>query len=272
MLTKKEFKILLRSGSWRFMKDYGPSAFKKPVAVYRWKNRPTYYRPGSSDPDCIYKILLKSNRKSDCWVPQEVDPEVILDIGANIGIASVYYAERFPRASIYAFEPVPENFSLLERNVQGLGRVKAFPVALGEKRGEEEISLSATDGEGNYGGFSFHYEATKQGTTVRVENPAAYLSEIGLTKVDLIKIDTEGHEYQILRSFDQEMLSTVRWIKGDLHGVDDFLLLDYLSRWFDVELKKSLKKSIWMFNACNKTFLENLPTPHKMVALGKHRG
>ena len=42
------------------------------------------------------------------WVPDAVDPAVIVDVGANIGMASIYFADRFPSASIYAFEPMPE--------------------------------------------------------------------------------------------------------------------------------------------------------------------
>lgn len=271
-MKKKDFKILFRSRSWEFMKNYGPRALGKPEATYIWRGRPIFYRPGSSDPDCIYKILLKGGRKGDYWVPEVVEPEVVLDIGANIGTASLYFAHRFPKAQVHAFEPMPQNFSLLERNTRGYPRIRAHPVALGETSGKAEISLSAFDGEGNYGGFSFDYDEKRDLEEVRMERPSEYLPAVGVSRVDLIKIDTEGHEYKVLRSFDPELLCRVRWIIGELHGVYDFLLLDYLSRWFDISLHKTLKKSLCMFNACNKSFLAKVPTPHPMVVLGHHRG
>lgn len=272
MLTKKDFKILLRSRSWEFMQNYRPSAFGQPLATYRWNNQPIYYRPGTSDPDSIYKILLRPSRKGEYWVPGEIAPAVILDIGAHIGCASIYFAHRFPTASIYAFEPMPANFALLERNIEAYPHIQAFPVALGEGEGTVEIALSAHDGLGNYGGFSFHYDDKKDITPVRMEHPSTYLPAIGVEQVDFIKIDTEGHEYDVLRSFDPTILSNVRWIIGELHGIHDFILLEYLSEWFDIELRKTLKKSLYMFNACNKTFLHRIPTPHEMVRLGHHRG
>lgn len=263
---------MCRSRSWKFMRDSRPRSFGKPVASYAWNGKPIFYRPGGSDPECIYKILILTSRKGDYWVPEEVAPEVILDIGANIGIASIYFASRFPKAAVHAFEPVAENFSLLERNTLGYQQVKAYHVALGEKAGPVEIALSATGGEGNYGGFSFHYHKRDKVTQVMMENPASFFPKIGISKVDLIKIDTEGHEYEILRAFDQQLLRGARWIIGELHGIKDFALLEYLSQWFDIAVRKDLKKLIYRFNACNKEFVERIKTPHQTVQLGVHRG
>ena len=54
------------------------------------------------------------------------------------------------------------------------------------------------------------------------------------------------------------MLSKVTWITGELHGEKDFALLDYLAQWFDLELKKSFKKRLFIFRACNKNALHLL--------------
>ena len=106
------------------------------------KKKPIYYRPGSCDPRLIYEILLKTGYKSEYWLPECINPQVILDIGANIGIASIYFTNRFPSAKIYAFEPMPENYSLLTKNITDYTNIKAFQFALGKKNGIFKIKSS----------------------------------------------------------------------------------------------------------------------------------
>jgi len=113
----------------------------------------------------------------------------------------------------------------------------------------------------NQGGFSFFQDgAPGDATRIRVAtaSPAGFMRERGLDGVDLIKIDTEGTEYEILTAFDSEVLRQVKWIIGELHGQRNFELLSYLSQWFDISLRKSFRKPLFIFAACNKNALEQL--------------
>jgi FkbM family methyltransferase len=252
MISKHQLKVLLRARSRRFLADREASAFRPGlVRALEWKGHQVHYRPGSSDPEVIYKILLKGGRKADYWIPPEVTAEVIWDIGANIGSASVYLARRFPAAKIHAFEPVPENFVLVEKNAAGLA-VTPHNLALGARDGELEIS--ASDYPLNFGGFSFHYNgaAPAAATRVRMARPDTLIAQ-GIPPPDLIKIDTEGAEWDILTAFPEEVLAGVRWIVGELHSVRSFELLEYLSRWFLIETRKSMKSPLFMFSAKNKS-------------------
>ena len=74
-----------------------------------------HYRPGGSDVENIVKKLLK--RDSEYWLPPHFEPRSILDLEANIGIASIDFALRYPQASIIAVEPVAANFQLLQKNI-----------------------------------------------------------------------------------------------------------------------------------------------------------
>ena len=222
------------------------------IETYSWHGKPIYYRAGTSDCRIIYEILLTP--KSDYWVPDFVNPKVILDIGANIGVASIYFAHRFPQSKIFAFEPVEENFFLLEKNISSYPNIKAFSVALGNADGEREIFFS--DNPKNFGGFSFYPEGSNPSLKKRVSirRASECLRELGITQADLIKLDTEGSEYDIIVAMLPDMLRSTRWIIGELHGVRDFDVLDYLSPWFDLEFKKTFKKRLFRFNACNKNF------------------
>ncbi|RPI02078.1 MAG: FkbM family methyltransferase, partial [Zetaproteobacteria bacterium] len=57
---------------------------------------------------------------------------LILDCGANIGMATLYFTWRYPRAEVHAFEPDPDTFALLKRNVEanGLTRTHAHQLAV----------------------------------------------------------------------------------------------------------------------------------------------
>lgn len=217
-----------------------------------WKGRPIHYRAGTSDCRSIYEILLAPH--GDYAIPQIINPKVILDIGANIGIASIFFADRFPESRIFSFEPMEENFELLRKNIALYPNIRAFMVALGEEEGSKEIFFS--DNPKNYGGFSFYPNGSNIQLRKKVEmkHPLKFLAQIGLERIDLIKIDTEGAEYGIFTAMDSNLLKQTQWIVGELHGFRDFEVLSFLSQWFDISVKKTLRKRLFMFNACNKNF------------------
>ena len=252
MVTRGEIKIWLRSRSWRFMKNVRGKRTGTNIENYRWRGQAVYYRPGTSDARSIYEILLAPG--CEYRVPGSIKPHVILDIGGNIGISAIYYAVRFPQAHIYTFEPMEENFTLLERNISFYPNIRAFPVALGNSNRVQEIF--ASDHPENFGGFSFFPEGSNSSRKrkVQIKHAGDYLYEIGVKKADLIKIDSEGSEYDILASMDPEMLRETNWIVGELHGVRDFELLAYLSSHFDISVRKTLRKRLFIFRGCNKNF------------------
>ncbi len=252
MLNKKDLKHWQRSGSLQFVRDCRAQNSDGTVHSIVWNGHPIFYRAGSSDTEVIYKILFKTGRSAEYRLPEQLAPQVILDIGANIGASSLLFAKRFPTAKIFAFEPVPENFALLSRNIAPYPNVQAFPIALGKLDGT--LRMFASDNAANFGGHSFYEQGSDASHAIDVEmkRPQDFLPPIGIDRVDLIKIDTEGSEYEILTSFDDSVLNQVQWITGELHGQQDFELLAHLSRWFDLDVQKTLNKRLFTFMACNK--------------------
>lgn len=190
--SKQNLKVWLRSGSWQFMKNSELRSLigNFPVRSYTWRGKPIFYRAHSSDAVNIYKILLNRGRKGEYSLPAVLHPETILDIGANIGIASIFFALRYPSAKIYAFEPIPENFELLKRNIEGYGNIKAYPVALGTEDGELLIHYpSGSHNLGSFSAYGLEVDAAK-GIQVAQRNINSIFHEIGLGKIDLLKIDT----------------------------------------------------------------------------------
>jgi FkbM family methyltransferase len=253
VFSRNYFKWLLRSRSLQFTRDRDASRYVAgAVSSFRRRGSSLYYRPGSSDLEVIYKILLRRGKKAEYYIPESTNPSLIWDIGGNIGAASIYFSECHPRAEIHCFEPMPENHAMIARNIEGRERIRMHPFALGATEGMLEIRPS--DSDRNLGGFSFHDAGTAktQGQKVRVRAPRLVIEDGTAPAPDFIKIDVEGAEYEILTAFEPRVLERVSWITGELHSNRSFELLEFLSQWFDIEAKKTLGKRLFNFLAKNR--------------------
>ncbi|MEO5355283.1 MAG: FkbM family methyltransferase [Magnetococcus sp. XQGC-1] len=262
---KTHLKAWYRSGSWQFARDFlDDSRFAADrLATYHYRGHDIHYRPGSSDARLIYEILLKPGYKSHYFLPGTLQPEMILDIGGNIGIAAIYLAHCYPGAKIHTFEPVPDNFALLERNTAPYPAITAHHMALGQEDG----SMTMAKAGRNFGGCSLARDAVSaaEGIRVTLRHTAHILAELGIEQADIIKIDTEGYEYPILTSMPESLLAHTTWIVGELHGCNDFKLLDYLEKWFFVDIKKTLNVSLANFHACNRSRLPSLQLSRRQI-------
>ena len=252
-------KYLVKSKSLRFVKDLKDKSHH--IGSLTWNNKKVYYRTSSSDMTLIYEILLKSKYKSEYYLPEKLNPKIIFDIGGNIGITSIYLAKLFPDSLIYSFEPMPENFEILQKNISQYKNIRAFNYGLGSKNGSFKVYLSS-DPE-NYGGISFYPDAhgnqEKSYISCEVKNVNEIINDLEVESIDLIKIDTEGAEYDILSTLKVDILRGTSWITGELHVNRDFELLDYLdSIGFSISFKKQICNRLFMFNAGRFEMLSQL--------------
>lgn len=259
-MIRSALKLLLRSRSLRFVLDD-----RKPYAAgvfssYVWNDHPIWYRPGSSDTELIYTILLKRGRKGEYAIEPAARAALgtvrtVLDIGANIGISTLYLAALFEDARIAAFEPIAENFSLLERNTRHLPRVQAYPIALGEA--DATIEMLHSDVPSNLGGYSRVATGSDSRRSVRASMRAArrQLEEIGIQAADLIKIDVEGSEWEVLNDLGSSFLGKCKFVIGELHGRRDFAVLNMLAEHFEISVRKNLGDRCFMFQALNRALV-----------------
>jgi FkbM family methyltransferase len=251
---KLRAKVLLRSRSFEFTREYFKRDGEGGRRTYDWNGIPVYYRSGTTDAALIYSILLKN---SEYAVPPEAglrpqNVKVVLDIGANIGIASLYFAHVFRDAAVHAFEPEPGNCEILKTNAHLFPRIRVHQYALGAEDGE--LELFDSDDRANRGGFSSHALGvdTARSKPVPVRHAGRALAGLGIDCADLIKIDTEGAEWEILTTMDRGFLAGVRVIMGELHGRRDFELLHYLQPMFHIGARKQLKTRLFNFVAVNR--------------------
>jgi FkbM family methyltransferase len=115
---------------------------------------------------------------------------VILDIGANVGSFAVWASGRWPGCTIHCYEPLPENFALLQQNVAPLaGRVQLSNCAIGDPA-HTQLYL----GRNNCGEASFFDLGEQQGACIAVTTRPPTV----LPPAQILKVDAEGAEIEIL--------------------------------------------------------------------------
>lgn len=136
------------------------------------------------------------------------DSPIIFDVGAHIGMATIYFKDRYPKSSVYSFEPNPNIFPVLEENVEmnGIKDVKLFNIALGLKEGIRDMYIDSS-GLCAFSTSSFRKDAWngKQKSlpiSVKIDILSKYIN----MDIDLMKIDVEGSELDIIMDLDNNNL------------------------------------------------------------------
>ncbi len=134
-------------------------------------------------------------------VLEQLRQPIVLDIGANIGNHSMALAAC--AAHVHAFEPLPAAFALLDENIHenNLHNVHAHPVALSDEEGDATF-YHVRSGNVGASGFDLRHNDAEP-VTVQKRIGDRIVRELGLTRVDLIKIDVEAHEAFVLRGLMQ---------------------------------------------------------------------
>ena len=138
--------------------------------------------------------------------------DIVVDIGAHVGVFSIWLAKKFPFVNILAYEALPINYANCQRNIalNGVSNISLNNMLVSSKSGEKkEIWLNRE----NTGGSSLHI----QGRTETNEMDTISLDDIlkDIAHCKMLKIDVEGHEYEILSACTQ--LEKVEWFLGEMH-------------------------------------------------------
>jgi len=114
---------------------------------------------------------------------------VIIDCGAHVGLATIFFASRYPQSQIHAFEADPNIHALLQANIQSLNltNVTSYAKAVWTHNNGVRFRLSGDD--------SGHINQT-DGTSIPSIRLRDYLEKF--EQIDMLKLDVEGSEYEVL--------------------------------------------------------------------------
>lgn len=166
----------------------------------------------------VAKIVLREIEKSYDLdsIPFEAG-DTVIDIGAQVGVVSCYLAKKHPDIKVLAYEPVPENYARLVRNLKanGIENVTAINSAV-TGDGRDLTLIGHLDK--NSGGISA-FTSNGHGEAKYIV-PSVTLADVfrvyNLSRVKLLKIDCEGAEYEILRHFGP--LDKIDYVRGEFHS------------------------------------------------------
>ena len=172
----------------------------------------------------VIKIILENNlNKSD---------NNYFDIGAYIGIITLAF-NRFSNnnCKIHSFEPFEKNFLRLKKNIKlnNLENVYLNNYALGDKK--ELVTLKDTIDPGMASIVVDNRQKDKnlKYETIRSDTLEAYILKKNISKINFIKIDTEGYDYKILEGSENLLKKSLI----------DYLIVEYIDK--SAESKKVIK-------------------------------
>jgi|SRR5579859_188628 len=150
-----------------------------------------------------YHQLKNEIFTQDAYYFETTNPQPrIIDVGAHIGLATLYFKKLYPNARITAIEPNPHTFKILEKNIfeNGLKDAELHSVALAAQTGTAEFFMDST-AEKWLSTASFTEGAwTRTQTSTSFQVPTAPLSQFLTEPTDFLKMDIEGTEQEVLMS------------------------------------------------------------------------
>jgi FkbM family methyltransferase len=143
-------------------------------------------------------------------------PETIIDAGANIGLAAVYFANKYPKSTIVSIEPETTNFNVLQKNVQHYPSVHPLNKALSNKK---EVLRVEDVGLGHWGFMTSSIPESETNVVNSIESTtlSEIMTQFKFDHLDIVKIDIEGYEKELFESDYEDWVPKTRCLIIELH-------------------------------------------------------
>ncbi|MBN8867468.1 MAG: FkbM family methyltransferase [Solirubrobacterales bacterium] len=173
----------------------------------------------------------------------EVGPDdVVVDVGANVGVAAAFFAGICEVGEVHSFEPIPQNYELLLQNVSKLPAVRTYPFGLSDRartetftyyEGAAAMSSAYADPERDrdlVGTVLADLGLSQEEIAARLDESfepvsvecelrplSAVIDERGIAAIDLLKIDVERAELDVLAGIEERHWPLVRQVVAEVH-------------------------------------------------------
>ena len=227
-----------------------------PTLLYHIRNWSAFVAVFANNKPTIVKLRngqkVKVRSLMDIWIIKETcldkDYEVngvpiedgwqVIDIGAGLGDFVLSTANMRPNCKIWAFEPFPESFELLQENIalNQIENVHLFQTAVSSQTGVMKMFLTGAAVQhiaSNENDPSANYNAPS--IEVQSQSINTIFTDAGLSHCDFLKMDCEGGEFDILLNALPETLAKIHHICLEYH--------DNATEYTHVDLEKFLKSN-----------------------------
>lgn len=194
--------------------DYFKLLRKNKKIIYKLKNDAKYFaRAGTSDFEIINEIyVVKEYHKFLKYIKNN---SIVIDIGSQIGVFSIFAAKRNKNVKVYCYEPFSKNFEILKENIKLndlQGKIIPFKLGVSGKKEKRELILC----EENTGGHGFYCDGKE-----KIEIDTISLKDVftknKIERCDFLKMDCEGAEYEIIYNTPKKYLRKIKSISMEYH-------------------------------------------------------
>jgi len=195
----------------------------------------------------IFKEIFELQEYKEVEVIIKSAKDPIIDAGAQAGFFVLYCWALNPEVKIFAIEPDEENLEFLNQHIEinNLKNVEVIPAALAGKSGLRNFFIS--NDTHNHSLFKVLVPKINKNIKIKTYNLDDWLSEQGIEKVSLLKLDIEGAEYEVLENF--KSWEKIKNIALEYHDFGDFK---------HKELEKILSENGFKVKVRSSTFDKNL--------------
>jgi FkbM family methyltransferase len=141
------------------------------------------------------------------------EPKTIIDGGANIGLASAYFAHKYPEAKIVAVEPSAGNFEVLLKNIAAFPKVKGLNKGIWNK----DVHLHIINVGENDNAFMVEETSAASADALPAVCIETIMRSEGWETIDILKLDIEGSEKEVFELNYEYWLPRTRAIIIELH-------------------------------------------------------
>jgi len=151
--------------------------------------------------------------KEDYNLTINFNPSTIIDGGANIGLTSVFFANKYPQADIVAVEPEEGNFEMLKKNTKNYGRISLIRSGIWS----HSAILSVIDeGKGN-NSFTVAEILSPKVDSINAISIYDIMQERSWDTIDILKLDIEGAEKNVFEKNFEQWLPRVKILIIEFH-------------------------------------------------------
>ena len=231
--------------------------------VIKFKNGLKCIIRNKSDSIAFLEVFfLNTNDWMDEFKIKEKD--IVIDIGAHVGYFSMYSSINAKQGKIFAFEPYDKSFELLIKNLD-INRIKnVIPQNLGvtKESGTSTLYLKKDFSIGNSIYKNLNSDSKIEIKTISVQD---IIKNNNLQKINILKLDCEGAEYQILLNLDHETLEKIDKIVSEMHPKIESFKIEEVKKFliknrFDVRIihpLKDISEELVMLYAKKQNIKEN---------------
>lgn len=178
--------------------------------LFKTISHPIFLRRSTSDIPTFNQVFL--NREYEYSF--EILPQFIIDCGANIGLATVFFKNKYPNAFVVSVEPENSNFEQLKKNTSLYSKIECIKSGIWNKN-----AILKVEDEFHFGNWGFTCKEVfkEDENTVNAISIKEIMNRYNYPQIDILKIDIEGAELELFNSNFEEWLPFTKVIIIELH-------------------------------------------------------